>query len=113
MPSLDLLVVHELLRVVSPVVGQRHHHDQVGLVVHHVPLGAGVQVVHSAGGMVLLAVAKLQYGEALCLDHEYPQGGVLQVLHHGRGSAVNGLLSVARDGSLVLPLLTLPANRMF
>ena len=110
MPSLDLLVVHELHRIVAPVVGHRHQHDQVGLVVHHVPVGAGVQVVHSAGWMVLLAVTELQHGVSLRLDHDYPHGGVLQVLHHVRGSAVYVLLSVARDVCVVLPLLTLPAK---
>ena len=93
--SLDLPVVHELHRVVSHVVEHQHHHDPVKLVIHQVPVGAGVQGVHSALGVDLLAVTELQHGVSLRLDHEHLHGGVLQVLHQVRGSAVYFLLSVA------------------
>ena len=93
--SLDLPVVHELHRVVSHVVEHRHHHDPVRLVIHQVPVGAGLHGVHSAVGLDLLAVPELQHGVSLRLDHEHPHGGVLQVLHQVRGSAVYFLLSVA------------------
>ena len=95
--SLDLLAAHDLHPVVGPVVGLRHQHGLVGLVLHHVHVSAGMQGVHSAIEMDLLAVTELQRGVSLRLVHEYLHGGGLQVLHHVRGSAVHVLLSVARD----------------
>ena len=70
MASLDLLGDHDLHPVVGPVVGLRHQHGLVGLVLHHVHVGAGMQGVHSAIDVDLLAVTELQHGVFLRLVHE-------------------------------------------